>query len=386
MLKRPSYVKSLPEEFLPTFWSDHELQLLTGTTLAPAVSAKLKSLQREYDLLCMAAAETSWYRSAGNIILLDDWYQVDAMYRSRALDYPEIGHCMVPCVDLANHASGEATGALYEKDASGNAVLLLRDGRSISKGDEVTITYGDDKGACEMLFSYGFLEDDRASASTLFLSLSIPSDDPYSSAKSSIADCAPGFKLTILDDGVFDWTGDFIWLMCVSHEDGLHLEVARTVDGNGEEMQATYDGQEVHGGAAHLRERLQSSDLWNVYQLRAVALLQQRVYDQLQVLFTTQEELEATPHGSATDVRAQPYQQAMQLRRLEFELLEQAYEHFETQVSVREECILVDRPNGPISVRAHANRLQKLELAATEVVQQYLAKMNSEAEAEEDFS
>lgn len=72
--------------------------------------------------------------------MLDDWVLVDAMYRSRALDLPGTGESMVPCVDMANHASGDETVALYETDEDGNALLLLREGKSLKAGDEVTIT------------------------------------------------------------------------------------------------------------------------------------------------------------------------------------------------------------------------------------------------------
>ena len=53
-------------------------------------------------------------------------------------------------------------------------------------GQEVNITYGDEKGACEMLFSYGFLEDEMDTAETLFLSLSIPDDDVAKAAKMKV--------------------------------------------------------------------------------------------------------------------------------------------------------------------------------------------------------
>jgi hypothetical protein len=63
------------------------------------------------------------------------------MYRSRALEFPGIGDSMVPCIDMANHAAGEATAALYETDGQGNGILLLRDGINVKKDEEVTITY-----------------------------------------------------------------------------------------------------------------------------------------------------------------------------------------------------------------------------------------------------
>jgi len=317
---------------LPTFWTPDELHLLVGTTLAPAVSSKIKSLHREYDLLCTSAKQTRWYQLVQGQIAFEDWLQVDAMYRSRALDFPGIGHCMVPCIDLANHQSGEATIAMYEKDDDGNAILLLRDGKQIKEGQEVTITYGDEKGACEMMFSYGFLDENMESAETLFLGLSILDEDPYRSAKIQAADCAPGFKLVDAGDGEIDWKGDFIWLLCVNSDDGLRFELARTIDGD-EEVHAVFHDQELTGGAAQLYALLGKSDLWDVYRLRAVAILQQRVFDQVQVLYGTQDDMEAIAHGDGTEIRNRVFEQAMQLRRLEFELLERAYEDFEKQVS-----------------------------------------------------
>jgi hypothetical protein len=328
-----SYVKALPLELLPTFWSPDELQLLIGTTLAPATASKLRSLRREWDLVCESAARTRWHRICGSQLDFDDWLQVDAMYRSRALDYPQIGHCMVPCVDLANHVAHEGTIAIYEKDAAGNAVLVLRDGKTLHEGDEVTISYGDEKGACEMLFSYGFLDQGMETAETLFLSLAFQDDDTMRAAKLEMAQCAPGFKLIDAGDSEVDWKGEFVWLICVGEEDGLHFDIARTVDGN-EEVQAFFNDHELTGGAAELYRLLGQSELFDVYRLRAVMVLQQRVFDQMQVLFASQEDMEAVPHGEGTDVRQHAYDQAMQLRRLEFELMERAYEDFEKQVRI----------------------------------------------------
>lgn len=352
-------------ELLPTFWTSNELQLLIGTTLAPAASSKITNLRREYDLLSVNAAKTRWYRILQDHLDFDDWLQVDAMYRSRALDFPGIGHCMVPCIDLANHSAGELTTAIYEKDGNGNAILLLRNGKTVKKGEEVTITYGDEKGACEMLFSYGFLEHDRQSAETLFLSLTIPDSDTYRTTKLQVADCAPGFMLIDAGEGKVEWKGDFIWLLCVTSEDGLRFKLARTIDGGDEESHGFFQDYELTGGAVQLHGLLNTSELWDVYRLRAIAILQQRVFDQLQGLYSTQDDLEGISHGKNADVREAPYGQAMQLRRLEFELLERAYEDFERQ---------------------------KVELVESDVVRRYLAEQRHEDEDEsgegpvEDFS
>lgn len=138
-------MKFLPLEMLPTVWTDEERSLLTGTSLAPATEAKLKSLKREYDLIQSATeaipwCQKVWWDTYNGLLTFDDWMQVDAMYRSRALEFPGIGDSMVPVVDMANHASGDLTGALYEADEMGNALLLLRDGKTLSEGEEVTIT------------------------------------------------------------------------------------------------------------------------------------------------------------------------------------------------------------------------------------------------------
>jgi hypothetical protein len=84
----------------------------------------------------------AWCANTGYLkVTFDDWMRVDAMYRSRALEFPGVGDAMVPCIDMANHASGDATEALYETDDDGDALLLLREGKNIAPGGEVTITY-----------------------------------------------------------------------------------------------------------------------------------------------------------------------------------------------------------------------------------------------------
>lgn len=111
----------------------------------PAVRAKLNSLLREFESFRMATEDLRWcakywWDEDDGLLNFEDWMRVDAMYRSRALEFPGVGDCMVPCIDMANHASGDATAALYETDDSGNALLLLRNGKDISKQGEITIT------------------------------------------------------------------------------------------------------------------------------------------------------------------------------------------------------------------------------------------------------
>ncbi|KAL1592807.1 hypothetical protein SLS60_011223 [Paraconiothyrium brasiliense] len=54
------YIKYLPDELLPTFWSEEEHELLEGTTLRSAVRAKMNSLLREFELFRTATESITW--------------------------------------------------------------------------------------------------------------------------------------------------------------------------------------------------------------------------------------------------------------------------------------------------------------------------------------
>ncbi|KAF1836283.1 SET domain-containing protein [Decorospora gaudefroyi] len=320
------YIKFLPDELLPTFWTEEEQELLAGTTLKPAVSAKLNSLLREFENLRSATESIGWcakywWDESSGMLTFDDWMRVDAMYRSRALEFPGAGDCMMPCIDMANHASGDATAALYETDSDGNGLLLLREGKRIDQGDEITITYGDDKGACENIFSYGFLEDGMTSAKVMFLDLDIPDDDPLRPAKIYVSTAAPGFRIFEKGDTI-DWESDFIWLIVVNEEDGLDFKVRQTTDGK-REIQAFWREQELD--TAKLREYIEADPAWDVFRLRATVLLQDRVEVQMETL----RQIEGI-RQTAT-VRDVPFMLASRLRSLELEMLKRAASTLESQ-------------------------------------------------------
>jgi hypothetical protein len=130
---------------LPTFYSVEECELLRGTSLRTAVAAKLGFLEKEFEHLRQATENISWCQEhwwdeeTGNFTF-DDWKYVDAVYRSRVVDLPRSGHAIVPCVDMANHASEDLVKARYDEDGVGNAVLQLRTGKKLHVGEEVTIS------------------------------------------------------------------------------------------------------------------------------------------------------------------------------------------------------------------------------------------------------
>jgi hypothetical protein len=326
------YIQFLPSAIgLPTLWTPAQCAGLKGTSLAPALGSKLKNLEREFDMLREATAsidwcENYWWNTESGRLCLEDWKHIDALYRSRALDL--LGtDAMVPGMDMANHASGHDTLARYDLDSDGNAILVLLDGKCCQPGEEICITYGDEKGACEMLFSYGFIESTMPSARELYLDLDIPSDDPLKLAKKAIAQSAPGFRL-FTDGESVGWEGPFVWLVCVNEEDGLEFRLVQTNDGE-RELQLLWKGAEIEdlsGFESFLRPEL----LWEVFNLRAISLLQGRVAVQLRSLRNDQapgsEQL--LDHGGDVVIRPD----VKRLRGLEETLMLQADDDFESQV------------------------------------------------------
>jgi len=274
------YVKLLPESvLLPTFYTSEEKDLLFGTSLADALNQKLRSLENEFENLRECTQDVPWCQNYwwdedNGKMTFEDWLLVDALYRSRALDLPSAGHAMVPCIDMANHASGIETIALYETDEDGRAILQTRPGKELAIREEVTITYGDEKGACEMIFSYGFLEPGMLSAKVMFLDLDIPDDDPLRMAKKAANKEAPGVRLFVDSEGKPGWECNYVWWACVNQEDGLDFRVAQEIDGN-RQLEVLWNDQ--HIDPPQLSKALEDDLKWDIFRLRALVLLQERV-------------------------------------------------------------------------------------------------------------
>jgi hypothetical protein len=327
------YVAFLPEDFsLPTFYSEEERELLQGTSLADAVEQKLRSLENEFDSLRTSTEEIHWCKKhwwdeqTGHLTI-DDWKQVDAMFRSRALELPGTGSAMVPCVDMANHASGNKTVAAYDTTEQKSAVLQLRQGKCLKQGEEITITYGDEKGVSEMVFSYGFIESGVTNARQLFLDLDIPSDDPLRLAKKAVCKEAPGVRLYTKENGEIGWESKYVWWACVNEEDGLGFRILQATDG-GKELKVLW--KEVELETERLEEMLASDSMRDIFQLRAVVVLQKRIERQASDLEETEGQFSAGIHLSG--VRPTTLETIKRLRALEFEFLANAYQSMQAQV------------------------------------------------------
>lgn len=156
----------------------------------------------------------------------------------------------------------------------------------------------------------------------MFLDLDIPDDDPLRPAKMYVSSTAPGFRLFEHDGGV-DWESDFIWLVVINEEDGLDFKVKQTTDG-AREIQALWKDQEFD--TVQLKGLIQQDPAWEIFQLRAIVLLQNRIEMQLQ---TIQEMKDIQREASVREI---PWKLAEQLRNLELNMLKQSMSSLEEQV------------------------------------------------------
>src|ERR1700753_3419387 len=238
------YLSFLPIPNLPTLYSETELSLFDGTTLIPAVRSKIRKLQAEFGSLRKSTKDLDWLRqiwwdsttpppqleailaqlgvtkeenqdedsSSDCLIQLDDWLLLDAMFRSRAMEWPGEGDAMVPAVDFANHTV--PANAEYKVTSEGHGEIRINASMTINQNEEVLISYGDHKTALEILFSYGFWPEYQCPPSIL-LSLPDPNDDPLGPPKVAIVSnsrSVPGIKI-YEDDGVLQWNSEALWLL-----------------------------------------------------------------------------------------------------------------------------------------------------------------------------
>ncbi|KAI0450273.1 hypothetical protein F5B21DRAFT_440863 [Xylaria acuta] len=285
------YFKLLPTQVpVPTLWSESELSLLRGTSLEPAVSAKLSALEREFNRIREMTRDLPRWNALLEIdeaVTISDWILLDALYRSRSLALPKSGESMVPCLDLVNH-SNPAT-AYFEENARDEVMLLLRKGAArVLKQDEVTIDYGHDKSAAEMLFSYGFI-DSASAARSIVLPVESIGDDPLAKAKLCVFGSAPTLKIIDNDTGVPHWDAPFVHLMCLNNEDGLHFKILRETDGS-QYLRMFWQDADVTEEAGNMESIIKGHDLYQIFRLRAVVTVLGMVLQQLEALGAYDEE------------------------------------------------------------------------------------------------
>lgn len=292
---------------------------MSKLTSQSAVRAKLLALEREFEQLREQSSAISFWDAAlwnrKNPLQLQDWILVDAWYRSRCLELPQLGPSMVPCIDMVNHSC--TPNAYYEDRtavpagrADGGVVLLLRPGQHVAALDDITISYtgskadgmsaaGSVKPASEMLFSYGFIDPDSVRHSLVLPVQSFP-DDPLGEAKRHIfgapAPCleiehlnADGGKDSDSDSGEVGgqsaarirWTCLFAYLMCVNEEDGLDFRLRQQTDGS-KQLRMFWQDNDVTDSARDFEALTSTHELAPLFRLRVVTVLQELVEAQLE--------------------------------------------------------------------------------------------------------
>lgn len=181
-----AYMGILPQEPpAPLLWKNEQLEKVKGTTLHRAVERKQSALQREFNILLDTAASNGWPHRPG----IQDLEWADIIYRSRALGvedslletlndwrkqsidppkslgkwYAEIfsDANLIPCIDFANHTTASNARWKVQIDVAEeyaftvSAILVAE--RSITKGEEITISYGHQLSNMQLCYTYSFI-------------------------------------------------------------------------------------------------------------------------------------------------------------------------------------------------------------------------------------
>ncbi|KAJ4419259.1 hypothetical protein N0V82_005062 [Gnomoniopsis sp. IMI 355080] len=318
------YVKFLNDHVpVPTLWLEDDRMLLHGTSLESALNAKMLALTSEFDDIREKSSKIEFWNAAlweaATPVRLTDWYLVDAWYRSRVLELPRSGPSLVPCLDMANHST--EANAYYEETPEGDVVLLPRPDRKFDSGEEVSISYGSEKSAAEMLFSYGFLTPSSV-ARSLILPLSPLPDDPLGKAKLHIFTGMPSIQIRV-DGDKADWSSPFAYLSCLNEEDGLHFKLLQSSDGD-TELRMFWQEEDVTGKDESFETIVSEHEMYDVFRLRVNMVVSQKVQEQLDRLGETHEtEKAANVTMNATNAR--------ELRRIEEDALRRTAAALEDQ-------------------------------------------------------
>ena len=208
----------------------------------------------------------------------------------------------------------------------------MRPDEVLEVGSEITISYGDSKSEAEMLFSYGFI-DQQQTRKVLVLTIDPFPDDPFAKAKIS-AFAGPRVVRLSADEDTLQWESKFLYLILLNEEDGLDFRVLQQTDGSRSHLRVFWQGADVTDATATFEALVSGHPLSDVFQLRAVALLQDRIRQQLERLYESRDPVDLV----ADTVLVQPDRRdnATYLRKSETTTLEKAFAALEIQV-----CFLI---------------------------------------------
>lgn len=295
-----------------------------------ALDAKLAALETEFDQLKEMSSSIPFWNSLfweHESATIADWILVDAWYRSRCLELPHAGNAMVPALDMINHSA--AADAYYDEDSEGTVSLHIRPGISVPESEEICISYGESKPAAEMLFSYGFIDEDSLSQQ-LTLPVEPFPDDPLAKAKLRVFNGPPTVTF-VLDGTECHWDSPFAHLMCLNEEDGLEFRILQDPTGE-RQLRLFWQEDDVTDDAGSFEDLTDGHDLQALFRLRVVAMLQELVATQIARLGSAPDATELRPLLDAEIIQRDFVESAAILKRKETGLLAAAASTLEDQV------------------------------------------------------
>ena len=115
---------------------------------------KKSALRREFHTFQKLTASIPWCKqylwepsSPAEGFTLSNWVQIDSWLRSRSLELPGLGICLIPFLDMVNHS--DDANAYYSLDDDGNVVLL-----PIEANDGETLLSRDTEDSTEIRIKY----------------------------------------------------------------------------------------------------------------------------------------------------------------------------------------------------------------------------------------
>lgn len=197
-----------------------------------------------------------------------------------------------------------------------------------------------------MIFSYGFLDNNMTETTQVMLNMNFPEDDPLGMAKRMICKDTPGIRVSTCQDpattdltssdesGKIIWDSPLVWWSSVNEEDGLKIGIAQTTDGE-RELEAHWKGEKIQS-PDQLYHLITIDPLVDVFQLRAVVMVLERLEAQLSLLNETNQvlgHLRENPTALSSMFRPEIFEMVSRLRQLEGILLQKAVEELTQQVS-----------------------------------------------------
>lgn len=117
--------------------------------------------------------------------------------------------------------------------------------------------------------------------------------DPLGKAKLAAFSGVPMIKLTKTNSGKIEWESPFLHMLCLNEEDGLDFKVLLETDESRSALRVFWEGVDVTEETTTFEELTSSHELKDVFRLRAVALLQDRIRQQIERLYESEESVES---------------------------------------------------------------------------------------------